>query len=75
MDLHFSGHALDRMLEQGIDPEMVEAVLLNPTWTPFTMRRIRYDGVVGGRRLSVIVSAADESRVVTAFWYREELNA
>lgn len=62
------------MAEQGINRDMVESVLLNPVWTPFVTSRIRYDGLVDGRRLCVIVTPADETFVVTAFWYREELN-
>jgi hypothetical protein len=63
------------MFEQDITEDMIQGVLVNPQWTPSVSRRIRYDGVVeDGRRRCVVVSATDESRVVSAFWYLEELN-
>ena len=59
------------MIAQGISEAMVEAILLNPQWTPPTTRGVRYDSVIDGRRVCVVVDAGDETSVVTAFLYRE----
>ncbi len=54
---------------------MVEAVLLDPQWTPPTSRSTRYDGMVDDRRLCIVVQEdRDTPIVVTAFWYIEEMN-
>ena len=60
------------MIAQAISESMVESVLLAAQWAPSTSRGIRYDGVIDGRRIGVVVDADDEALVVTTFWYREE---
>lgn len=73
MDLRYSRHAEERLEQQGITQAMVEAVLLDPQWTPATSRNTRYDAMVGDRRLCVIVAEEHSIPVVvTAFWYIEE---
>ncbi len=72
MDLRYSRHAVRRMIEQGITEGMVESVLLQPQWTPAVFSGIRYDGMVGERRLGVVVAGRDEQLVVTAFWVWDE---
>ena len=69
-----SRHATERMDEQAITEAMVEEVLAKREWNPPTGRNVRYDAVVDGRRLGVVVASQDETFVVTAFWYIEELN-
>jgi len=58
------------MIQYQIKEEMVEAVLLQPRWSA-TSRNVRYDGIVGGRKLAVVVAAQDETIVVTTFWAEE----
>lgn len=74
MQLRYSRHAVDRMEEQGITTPMVEEVLAKREWNPPVGRNVRYDAMVGRRRLCVVVATQDESFVVTAFWYIEEMN-
>ena len=69
MDFTFSPHALDRMWQNGLGPEDIDAVLSDPRWMPPTTRGTRYDGILGDGRLAVVV---DEERtvphIVTVFW-------
>ncbi len=61
------------MADLGISREMVEQVLLKPEWAPPTTRNTRYDAMVNGRRLCVVVAEEwSEPVVVTAFWLIEE---
>lgn len=71
MDLHLTAHALDQMSYRNVTLEEVQQVLSAPQWSPATTRSTRYDAIVDGQRLAIVV---DEVRqpgvitVVTAFW-------
>jgi hypothetical protein len=57
MELKFTRHATRRMMAQSITEAMVEAVLLRPQWTPQVHSlNLRYDAIVDGARLAVIVA-------------------
>ena len=71
MDLYLTNHALSRMLNRNITEEEVAAVLADPQWMPETTRGKRYDAIVGGRRVGVVVEeGTDPLRVVTVFEVR-----
>lgn len=73
MELRYSDHAVDQMIARGITEQMVEAVLLSPQWMPATTRNTRYDAVVGGRRVGVVLAEEhDPAVVVTVMWADEE---
>ena len=72
MDLRYSSHAVRRMIEQDITGDMVESVLDEPHWTPAVFSGLRYDGMVWGQRLAVVVAERDERLVVTAFLVWDE---
>lgn len=72
MDFRISRHAVEQMLSRDITLEMIDAVLSAPQWNPPSTRNTRYDGLVAGRRLSVVVTEdTDPPLVVTVFWYEE----
>ena len=52
---------------------MIDAVLSAPAWTPSTSRNTRYDALIDGRRLAVVVAEEHQPVViVTAFWTRPD---
>jgi hypothetical protein len=70
--VRFTKHAMDRMARLHISQEMVERVLLDPEWSSATTRNTRYDAIVEGRRLCVVVAEEwSEPVVVSTFWFRE----
>ncbi len=61
------------MAGAGITREVVEWVLLNSQWMPATTGNTRYDSMVNGRRLCVVVAEEwSEPLIITAFWFRGE---
>ncbi len=74
MELRYTRHAIARMIQQGISEAMVEAVLLSPSWTPQRhSQNIRYDALVDGVRLAVVVAPRDETIIVSVFWIDREV--
>ena len=68
MELYLTNHAIFRMILRNISRDEMAAVLANPQWVPATTRGTRYDGMVGGRRIAVVVEeGTDPLRVVTVF--------
>ncbi|MYA19559.1 MAG: DUF4258 domain-containing protein [Chloroflexi bacterium] len=68
MELYLTNHAISRMLLRNISRDEITAVLANPQWMPATTRGRRYDAMVGGRRIAVVVEeGTDPLRVVTVF--------
>jgi hypothetical protein len=71
MELNYSRHALDQMSERGITDAMVEYVLTVRTWDVPTTRNTRFDALVEGRRMGVVVALEHTPPVVvTVLWYR-----
>ena len=68
MELRYSRHAVEQMLLRNVTQEEVEAVLAAPRWSPPTSRNARYDRLVAGRRIGVVVAEEhDPPLVVTVF--------
>ena len=72
MELRFSAHALLRMGLREISDEEVRAVLADPQWTPSTDRNTRYDGMVDGRRLAIVVAEEHQPPLVVTLWWYDE---
>ena len=73
MDFSISRHALRRMFQNDISEVDVGTVLDNPTWNVPTTRGTRYDAMVRGRRLCVVVAEEHSPvRIVTVFWFDAE---
>ncbi|MEZ4554063.1 MAG: DUF4258 domain-containing protein [Dehalococcoidia bacterium] len=73
MELRYSGHALEQLIAREITEEMLDAVLLNPRWMPSVGPNACYDGIVGDRRLRIVIAEEHPVPVlVTAHWVEEE---
>lgn len=71
MELDYTRHALDQMSERGITEAMAQYVLTARTGQVPTTRNTRFDAVVEGRRMGVVVALEHTPPVVvTVFWYR-----
>lgn len=69
MEFPLSRHAVDQASWRNITHADIERVLSAPTWSPATTRGTRYDGIVDGERLAVVVvDGSDPLLVITAFW-------
>ena len=72
MRLRYSHHADERMGEQGITREMVDAVLASPTVTVEGDTANEYEAVVTSRPMRVVLTAGREPRlVITVYWVTE----
>jgi Domain of unknown function (DUF4258) len=69
MKFEVSNHARMRMRRRDIDERMIEAVLEEPEWSPPTSRGTRYDRVVDGRRLCVVIDERRDPIVVVSTWW------
>ena len=68
MELYLTNHAIARMILRNISRDEIAAVLAKPQWMPATTRGTRYDAMVEGRRVAVVVEeGTDPLRVVTVF--------
>lgn len=69
MQPRYSQHATERMTEQGINREMVEAVLASPERTIEGTTAIEHEATVSGRLMHVVLSSSPESPIViTVYW-------
>ena len=69
MQVRYSHHARERMAEQGIAQNMVEAVLEAPEQRIVGNTAHEYRAAVGDRLLHVVISAGPEpASVITVYW-------
>lgn len=70
MNFTITSHAALQMFARNVSWADIDAVLSNPRWQPATTRNIRYDAIVRGERLAVVVASQsiDQQIVVTVFW-------
>ena len=72
MELRYSNHAVERMTEQGITREMVDAVVASPETTNEGVTANEYEGVARGRPMRVVLTSDRESPIViTVYWVTE----
>lgn len=72
MRVRYSQHATERMTEQGITREMVEAVIASPERSIEGTTANEYQGTVTGRLMHVVLSSSLESPIViTVYWVTE----
>ena len=72
MELRYSRHAMEQMLLRSVTEEDVEAVLTAPLWAPPTSRDGRYDAVVAGRRIGIVIAAEHDPPVVVTVFLVDE---
>lgn len=65
--LRYSHHAAERMVEQGITRQMVEAVLAAPRAVIAGETADEYDAPVGDRMMRIVV-ARERNLVITVYW-------
>ena len=65
--LRYSHHAAERMMEQGITREMVEAVLSAPGTTIRGDTADEYDAPMGDRIMRIVI-ARERNLVITVYW-------
>ena len=63
----YSHHAAERMVEQGITRQMVEAVLAAPRAVIAGETADEYDSPVGDRMMRIVV-ARERNLVITVYW-------
>lgn len=72
MELQYTRHALRRMARRRISEAMVERVLGSSEWRVPTPRNTRYDAIIDGRRLVVIVALEHSPPVIVTVWWEGE---
>ena len=70
MDFRHTRHVTKGMGQRGITDADIASVLDSPEWEVPVTRGRRFDGIVDGRRLCVVIDEhADPIRLVTVWWY------
>ena len=72
MEFSITGHAGRQMLIRGVSPEMVSAVLDNPTWQLSSTANTVYAAMVDGRRLTVVIAEDRAPVVLVTVWWDDE---
>lgn len=70
MDFTTTDHAAQQMARRNVTDADIDAVLSNPRWMRPTTRNVRYEAIVDGERLAVVVAERERTSavVVTVFW-------